>query len=311
MAANLRQAGSDLIVWNRTRATADAFAAEHGATVASTPAELGAAADVVFTMVVNGTHVRNLLLGPDGVATAPRPGLLCVDCSTIGPSITRAIGQGLRSRGVAMLDAPVTGSSPRAEDGTLTFMVGGDSVDLERVRPLLDVMGSLTVHAGPLGHGQMIKLINNAVAAINAAVVGEALLVGAGTGVDLDALTQVMGAGSGASTMLALKASPMRIHDYTPLLRDVRSSSESDRPRHGVMFKLDHMLKDVRLCLEEAETAGVPFEFAERVRAILETASELGHGDNDFAALIDPLERAAGVDLAETSPDASADADDG
>jgi 3-hydroxyisobutyrate dehydrogenase-like beta-hydroxyacid dehydrogenase len=279
MAANLRQAGSDLIVWNRTRATAEALAAEHGALVASTPAELGAAADVVFTMVVDGTHVRNVLLGPDGVASAPRPGLLCVDCSTIGPSVTRAIGQELRSRGVSMLDAPVTGSSPRAEDGTLTFMVGGDLDDLETVRPLLDAMGSLTVHAGPLGHGQMIKLINNAVAAVNAAVVGEALLVGAGTGVNLDALTQVMGAGSGASTMLALKAGPMRIHDYTPL------------------FKLDHMLKDVRLALDAAAAAGVPFNFAAFAGQILSAAAGRGHGNDDFAAMVEVLQGTAGITL--------------
>jgi 3-hydroxyisobutyrate dehydrogenase-like beta-hydroxyacid dehydrogenase len=144
---------------------------------------------------------------------------------------------------------------------------------------VLEAMGKLIVHAGPLGHGQMVKLINNAVAATNAAVVGEALLVAARAGVDLDALTRVMAAGSGSSAMLELKGPAMRAHDYTPL------------------FKLEHMLKDVRLCLEEAETAGVQFDLAERARDILAAASEMGHGDHDFSALIDVLERGAGLRL--------------
>ena len=100
------------------------------------------------------------------------------------------------------MDAPVTGSSPKAEDGTLTIMAGGEEADFERARPLFEAMGELVVHVGPLGHGQMVKLINNAVAAINTAVVGEALLLGKRAGLDLDALVEVMSAGSGASAML-------------------------------------------------------------------------------------------------------------
>jgi 3-hydroxyisobutyrate dehydrogenase-like beta-hydroxyacid dehydrogenase len=220
-----------------------------------------------------------VLLGPDGVATRARPGLLCVDCSTIGPTATSAIAKVLEHHGVHLLDAPVTGSSPRAEDGTLTIMAGGTDEDFARARPVLEAMGSLIVHAGPLGHGQMVKLINNAVAAINATVVGEALLVAKRAGVDLEALTQVMAAGSGSSTMLQLKAGPMRNHDYTTL------------------FKLEHMLKDVRLCLEEGQTAGAPFPTAAYVREILTAADGRGLGDSDFAALIEVLEGTAGTRL--------------
>jgi len=279
MAANLRRAGFDLTVWNRTRGKADAFAAEHGATVADTPAVAAADSDIVITMVVNAEQVEQVLLGDDGVATRARPGVLCIDCSTIGPTATRAIALVLEHHGVNLLDAPVTGSAPRAEDGTLTIMAGGESADFERARPVLEAMGSLVVHAGPLGHGQMVKLINNAVAAINAAVVGEALLVGKRADIDLDALTQVMAAGSGSSTMLELKAGPMRTHDYTTL------------------FKLEHMLKDVRLCLEEGQAHGVPFPSAAYVREILTAAQGRGHGNDDFAALIEVLEGTAGVRL--------------
>ncbi|MDQ6606763.1 MAG: NAD(P)-dependent oxidoreductase, partial [Actinomycetota bacterium] len=244
MAANLTAGGFALTVWNRTRATAERFAAEHGAKLAGTPAEAAAGADLVITMVVDGPQVRQVLLGEDGVAEGARPGTLCIDCSTIGPAFTLSIGTELAERGLKLLDAPVTGSSPRAEDGTLTIMAGGEPQDFRRAEPLLRTMGKLVLHAGPLGHGQVVKLINNAVAAVNAATVGQALLVGARSGVDLDALTQVMAAGSGGSAMLELKAGPMREHDYTTL------------------FKLEHMLKDVRLCLEQGEAAGAPFPFA-------------------------------------------------
>jgi 3-hydroxyisobutyrate dehydrogenase-like beta-hydroxyacid dehydrogenase len=279
MAANLRRAGFELTVWNRTTEKAAAFAAEHGAAVADTPAQAAAAADIVVTMVVDGAQVEQVLLGPRGVVEGARPGLLCVDCSTIGLAATLVIGDALAAHGVHLLDAPVTGSSPRAEDGTLTIMAGGDPADFERARPVLEAMGSLIVHAGPLGQGQMVKLINNAVAAINATVVGEALLVGKRAGVDLDALTQVMAAGSGSSTMLELKAGPMRAHDYTTL------------------FKLEHMLKDVRLCLEEGQGIGAPFPTAAYTKEILTAAMGRGHGNDDFAALIEVLEGTAGTKL--------------
>jgi 3-hydroxyisobutyrate dehydrogenase-like beta-hydroxyacid dehydrogenase len=279
MAANLRRAGFELTVWNRTREKANAFVAEHGGTVAATPAQAAASSDIVLTMVVDGAQVEHVLLGPDGVVEGARPGVLCIDCSTIGPTVTRAIGDALAEHEIHLLDAPVTGSSPRAKDGTLTIMAGGASEDFERARPVLEAMGSLIVHAGRLGHGQMVKLINNALAAINATVVGEALLLAKRAGVDLDAVTKVAAAGSGASTMLELKAGPMRNHDYTTL------------------FKLEHMLKDVRLCLEEGEAAGAPFPTAAYAREILTAANGRGHGEDDFAALIEVLEGMAGTRL--------------
>ena len=279
MAANLRKAGFELTVWNRTRSKAEAFVAEHGGTIADTPAQAAADSDIVITMVVDGDQVEHLLLGPDGVSTRARPGLLCIDCSTIGPTATRAIAKVLEHHGVHLLDAPVTGSSPKAQDATLTIMAGGESAEFEGARPVLEAMGSLIVHAGPLGHGQIVKLINNAVAAINTAVVGEALLVGKRAGVDLDALTKVVGSGSGSSAMLELKAGPMRSHDYTTL------------------FKLEHMLKDVRLCLEEGQAVGAPFPSAAYVREILSAANGRGHGEDDFVALIEVLEGMAGTRL--------------
>jgi 3-hydroxyisobutyrate dehydrogenase len=279
MAANLVKGGFQLTVWNRTPSRSEQFCSEHRAELAHTPAEAAARSEIVVTMVVDGPQVEAVLLGEEGAASGAREGTLCVDCSTIGPTATREIAAKLAARGIRLLDAPVTGSSPRAEDGTLTIMAGGAREDFERARPVLEAMGKLIVHAGPLGHGQMVKLINNAVAATNAAVVGQALLLGARAGIDLDALTTVMGAGSGGSAMLELKAGPMRAHDYEPL------------------FKLEHMLKDVRLCLEEGQAAGAPFEFAALTREILTAGMGRGHGDDDFAALIEVLEATADTRL--------------
>ena len=213
------------------------------------------------------------------MASSAGRGTLCIDCSTIGPSATRSIAGALAEREIELIDAPVTGSAPRARDGTLTIMVGGSKEAFARGLPVLEAMGKLIVHAGPLGHGQMVKLINNSVAATNAAVVGEALLVARRAGLDLDALAKVMGAGSGASAMLELKAEAMRRHDFTPL------------------FKLEHMLKDVRLCLEEGQAAGAPFQFAAQTREILTAAMGRGRGQDDFAALVEVLEGLAGVRL--------------
>ncbi len=279
MAANLVRSGFELTVWNRTRATAEQFGGDHGAQVAESPAQAARDATIVITMVVDGAQVEQVLLGDEGAAFGARPGTLCLDCSTIGPAAARDLCRALGSRDLTLVDAPVTGSAPKAQDGTLTFMVGSSDEDFTRVRPLLEAMGEVIVHAGPQGHGQMVKLINNAVAASNLAVLGEALIVGARAGVDLDALVQVMGAGAGGSAMLALKAGPMRDHDYSTL------------------FKLEHMLKDVRLCLEEGQRLGVPFPSAAHAREILVAAMGRGHADDDFAAMIEPLEAAAGTSL--------------
>lgn len=285
MAANLQRHGFAVTAWTRTPGKAEAWAAEHGAAAAATPAQAAARADVVISMVVDGAQVESVLLADGGAAEGAAAGTLVVDMSTIAPGDARRIGARLGERGIAFVDAPVTGSSPRAEDGTLTIMAGGDPADVERARPLLEAMGELIVHVGALGQGQTVKLINNAVAAANAATLAQALVVADAAGVDLDAMERILGAGSGASTMLALKAEPMRAHDYTTL------------------FKTDHMLKDVRLCLEEAQAAGVPFPAAAAARDALVAASGRGYGDQDFAAIVEAFEGLAGLRIGE--PDRS------
>ena len=277
MAANLARAGFDVTVWNRTEQTARDWAAEHGGVVAGSPAELAAAADLVFTMVVDGPQVRSVLLGENGVAEGARDGLLCVDCSTIGQTAALEIGAELARRGMRFLDAPVTGSLPGARDGTLLIMIGGDASDVEEARPAFEAMGKTILHVGPLGSGQAIKVIANAVAVAHAATVAEGLIAGKAAGVDLDALVAVLEGGAGSSRMLTLKQEPMRTHDFTPL------------------FRLAHMIKDVELCLE---SSSVPFASAERALEDMRGAAAAGHADDDFAALLVSVEERSGLRLA-------------
>jgi 3-hydroxyisobutyrate dehydrogenase-like beta-hydroxyacid dehydrogenase len=277
MATNLARGGFEVTVWNRTTATAQAWAAEHGGTVAPSPAALAANAELVFTMVVDGPQVREILLGPDGVAEGAAGDLLCVDCTTIGQQAALRIGAELHERGLRLLDAPVTGSLPGARDGTLLIMVGGEAADLEQARGALEAMGKTILHVGPLGAGQAIKVISNCVAAANAATLAEALVAGRAAGVDLDALVAVMDGGAAASRMLSLKQEPMRTHDFTPL------------------FRLAHMIKDVELCLAASP---VPFPTAEHALAEMREAERLGHADDDFSALLAAVEQSTGVRLA-------------
>ena len=276
-AVNLRRAGFELTVHNRTRATAEAWAAEHGAHVAATPREVAERCDHVVCMVVDAAQVEAVLLGEAGAVHGARDGAVFVDMSTIGPEPAVAIGEALAGHGVGFVDAPVTGSAPKAADGTLTIMVGGADADVQAVTPLFEAMGELIVRAGPSGQGQAVKVINQAVAAVNCATVAQALVVGRRTGVDLDALVQVMGAGSGGSKMLELKAKPMLDHDFEPL------------------FKLAHMLKDVRLCLDAGSAAGVPFPAAAAAGELYTAAMARHLGDRDFAAVLEAVEGLAGT----------------
>ncbi|MCX6386320.1 MAG: NAD(P)-dependent oxidoreductase [Solirubrobacterales bacterium] len=273
MAANLCRGGYEVTVWNRTTATAKAWAQERGATVARDPAEVAAASDVLITVVVDGSQVHDVLLGANGAVHGARPGMLCIDMSTIGPDATRKIGAELSGHEIAFLDAPVTGSSPKAQDGTLTIMVGGSDKDLKRARPLLEVMGTRLFHCGPLGYGQAMKVLSNAVAATNAVVLAQALLVGRAADLNIDALAEVICAGSGGSVIATLKAKPMIDHDYT------------------TFFKLHHMLKDVDLALDVAAEAQIEFPAAGNTRSLLDAAAGLGFGDADFIAVIEALEK--------------------
>jgi 3-hydroxyisobutyrate dehydrogenase len=277
MAANLARAGHEVAVYNRTAEKAQAWADQHGGRVAATPRDAAEGAAAVITMVVDGPQVDHVLLGDDGAAHGAAPGTLMIDMSTIAPADARRIGTALAERELAFVDAPVSGSAPKAEDGTLTIMAGGSDADVARARPFFDAMGELILHVGELGQGQTVKVISNAVGATNCATLAQALVVGKAAGVDLPSLVSVLGASSAASYMVTLKAERMLEHDYTPL------------------FRLEHMLKDVAICLSESEAAGAPFPAAALARELYTAAMGRGLADKDFAAVLEAAEGLAGV----------------
>jgi 3-hydroxyisobutyrate dehydrogenase-like beta-hydroxyacid dehydrogenase len=279
MAANLARAGYDVAVYNRTAAKAEAWVAERGGRRAARPRAAAEGAAAVITMVVDGAQVEEVLLGDDGAAHGAAPGTLMIDMSTIAPADARRIGAALAERELAFVDAPVSGSAPKAEDGTLTIMAGGSDADVARARPYFDAMGEKILHVGELGQGQTVKVISNTVGATNCATLAQALVVGKATGVDLASLVSVLGASSGASYMVTLKAEPMLEHDFTPL------------------FRLEHMLKDVGICLSESEAAGAPFPAAALARELYSAAMGRGLADQDFAAVLEAAEGLAGIKI--------------
>jgi 3-hydroxyisobutyrate dehydrogenase len=266
MAANLVRAGFDVTVYTRTREKAERFAAEHGATAAETPAQAAREADFFVTVVPDSPQVEEVLLGDDGAAGALSADALVIDMSTISPSASRAMAKLLDP--IRFVEAPVSGSKPKAEDGTLTIMAGGAPEDFESARPVFDAMGERIVHVGPIGHGQMAKLLTNTMGAVNAAMLAEAVRAAKAAELDEDAFLEVAGASAGASAMVALKGRPMFEERFEPPL-----------------FKLEHMLKDVRHCLDEARALGVEPKLGALAETLYARAAESGAEESDFAAV--------------------------
>ena len=275
-AMNLAKAGVELTVFNRTREKAEDWAAEYGGTVVDSPKAVAEASDMVITMVVDGAQVEDMI---DQALPGARENTLFIDMSTIAPATARELDERLREAGHAFVDAPVTGSSPKARTGTLTIMVGGAEADIERARPLFEIMGEKIVVCGESGQGQAVKVITQAITAVNCATLAQGLVLARQAGVNMDALLETMDGGSSDSTMRALKGKPMLEHDFTPL------------------FKLAHMLKDVQLCLAEARTAGGSFPFAGLAAELYGAGMGRGLGDQDFAAVLEVVEGITGTRL--------------
>ena len=271
MAANLARAGFELSVWTRTAEKAQRFAAEHGARAAATPAEAAEGVEVAITMVPDAPEVEAVLLADNGAAGALGEGSLAIDMSTIAPSAARRVGERLGEQGIDFLEAPVSGSRPKAEDGTLTIMAGGEPAVFERARPLFEAMGERVVLVGPRGHAQLAKLLTNTMGAVHAVALGEAVVAVRAAGIDPDAFLEVAAGSAGNSTVLGLKGRPMFEESFDPL------------------FKLEHMLKDVRHCLAEAEALGVELRLGSLVEGLYARAAEEGRGEQDFAAIVTVL----------------------
>jgi 3-hydroxyisobutyrate dehydrogenase-like beta-hydroxyacid dehydrogenase len=273
MAANLAEAGFDVSVWTHSEGKAERFASEHGTRAAATPSEAAEGADAAITIVVDAPEVKEVLLGDAGAAQSLPGGALVVDMSTIAPTAAKEIGAALDERGLRFLEAPVSGSKPKATDGTLTIMAGGDAEDFDRAQPLFDVLGEQVLHVGPRGHGQLVKLLTNTMGAVHAAVLGEAVTVAERGGLDPDAFLVAAQGSAGNSAILGLKGRPMFDHEFEP-----------------PSFKLEHMLKDVRNAVAEARELGVELRLGALAESIFAEADAAGHGGQDFAAIVTAAE---------------------
>lgn len=268
MAANLAAAGFDLVVWNRTRAKADAFAAEHRAEVAATPAEAARGADAVVGMLADDTAVRESWLGDDGALRELGGGAVGIDASTISPQLAGELHRAAAATGTRFLDVPVSGSTDAAAAATLTLMVGGDADVLERVRPLLETLGEPVLHLGPAGAGAAMKLaVNGVVHSLNQAV-GEALALAAGAGIAPEVAYDVLERSAVAAPMLGY-----RKRQYL---------DAADAP---VSFALRLARKDVALALQLAERVGTELPQTRANLAALDAAVAAGYGDSDMGEI--------------------------
>jgi len=278
MAINLLKAGYAVTVWNRTRARAEELVAQ-GATLAATPRETAAHADVLFTIVSDPPAVEAILWGENGALAGLRKGCVLVDSSTVSPDLARRTAADCKSRGVEYLDAPVTGGTWGAEKGELVFMVGGEEATLKRVEPLLGAMGKRWFLLGPNGAGQTIKLAMNLILALEVQAFAEALAIVKSAGLPGERLVEVMQSSMGRAPVLDVKAPLLLEGKYTP------------------SFPLRLMYKDLRLALEMADELGVPGLIAPQVMNLMRMARGMGLGSSDSCAIIRVYETALDTEV--------------
>ncbi len=276
MCRNLLRAGYDLTVCSRTPANVAAVTA-HGATAAPSPAAVAAACELVITMVPDSPEVREVTLGENGIIHGAKPGLYVVDMSSIAPLASREIGEALAAKEVRFLDAPVSGGEPKATDGTLTVMVGGDPADFEAVRPVLETMAAAVTRVGDIGAGNVTKLANQIVVALNIAAMSEAFVLATKAGVEPELVYQAIRGGLAGSTVLDAKA---------PLVMDRKFDPG---------FRIRLHAKDLANVMQTANTLHVPLPFTAAAMEVLQAMLADGCGEDDHGSIIRYFEKLAHV----------------
>jgi 3-hydroxyisobutyrate dehydrogenase len=282
MAARLAHApGVTLAVWNRTAEKAAAFAAEHAVRAATTPADVARGAEVVITCLAVSADVEGLLDGPDGLLAGMDEGSVLVDCTSGDPATSRRIAARLAERGIGFIDAPVSGGTSGAEQGTLTVMVGGDPALLERVRPVLEAFGKKLVHCGPIGAGDALKSVNNALLAVHVWSTAEGLVALAKAGVKPEVALDVINASSGRSNA-SMNLFPERV-----LTRAF--------PR---TFRLALLDKDVGIAAGVAREQKVPAPLLQLTAELFRVAHNALGEEADHVEAVKLLEQWAGQEIA-------------
>ena len=276
MAKNLMEAGFDVSIWNRTPARMDTFC-EAGARCCSSPADVAAHSDIIITCVSNTADVEEVILRENGVIYGAKEGSLVVDMSTISPDTTRYIAGTLKNKGVEMLDAPVSGGSEGAANGTLSIMVGGSEEQFERALPVFEAMGKTITHVGDIGAGQTVKLVNQILVVVTMLGVSEALLFAQAGGLDLQKTLDAVSQGAAGSWALSNRGPQMIERDWRP------------------GFTIDLQQKDIRLVLEAADEMGVPLLGTGIIFQLYRALQDQGFGDDGNHALVKALENMSGI----------------
>ncbi|GAB4167129.1 MAG: 2-hydroxy-3-oxopropionate reductase [Rhodocyclaceae bacterium] len=271
MASHLLEAGHMVSIFARRSEAARALAGA-GAIARASPAEVAAQSEVVFTMVTAGADVEEIACGGHGLVRGASPGMVLVDMSTIAPADARRIAARLEEQGVDMLDAPVSGGSRGALDASLAIMVGGKAEVLERVRPLLALLGTTIVHVGPNGAGQVAKACNQMIMVACIEAVAEAMTLARASGVSCDKVRGALSGGSAASRVLDFFGAKMARSDFAA----------------GVQARLHH--KDFGILMSEANTLGAPLPVVAQVWQQLNALMARGWGGEDTSGLLRVLE---------------------
>ena len=253
---------------------------EAGATAGASPADVAANSDITIVCVSDTPDVQEVILGDNGILSGANDGSLVIDCSTISPQATIEIAAQLNAKGVKMLDAPISGGSEGAANGTLSIMIGGDEDQVERARAVFEAMGKTITHVGKQGAGQTVKLVNQILVVGNCLAMSEALVFAQAGGIDLEKCLNAVVSGAAGSWMLANRGPQIIDRDWRP------------------GFTINLQQKDVRLILQEADALGVPVLLTGQIFSLYRTLQQMGLGEEGNHALVKALENLSGVKVA-------------
>jgi 3-hydroxyisobutyrate dehydrogenase-like beta-hydroxyacid dehydrogenase len=279
MARNLMRAGHQVALWSHTAAKAKELATTEKGKFCVTPKEVAQDAECIFLCVGDTAMSEQVNLGPDGVIEAARAGTVVADASTISPSASRRIGAAFAKKGVAYLDAPCTGSTPGANAGTLTFMVGGDPAILDRIRPWIEPMGKRIYHCGGPGMGLQAKLSQNLILSNILQAFNEGMVLATKAGIEPKLMLEVLTNSAAKSGLIDFKAPYVFKRDFSP------------------QFSVKWMDKDIGLMLESGRELNVPLPLTGLTRQMFQAAIATGHGDEDICSTIKVLESITGVEV--------------
>ena len=281
MAKNLIKAGHELTVYNKSKAAIEDVVAfgKGKAKAADKASDVAKGAELVLTMLPNSPHVKSVMLEDDKVADFMEKGAAFIDMSSINPIASREIAEALSKKGIEMLDAPVSGGEPKAIDGTLSFMVGGKPEVFAKFEPVLKAMGSSVVLCGDVGAGNVTKLCNQAVVAINIAAVSEALMLGKKAGVDPEKIYQAIRGGLAGSTVMDAKAPMIMDRNFKP------------------GFRIDLHIKDLTNVMDAAKSVDSPIPLTAQVFEMMKILHGDGKGQNDHSALALVYEKLANTEI--------------